>query len=69
MINNNFGKSIKELRLEEGITQRELAKRLGVCNQTISFWEKGQREPDLDSLVAIAKYFHVSIDFLLGTEE
>ena len=68
MNNNYLGKTIKELRLEEGISQRELGNRLNVCNQTVSFWESGQREPDLDTLIKIAKYFQVSTDFLLGNE-
>ncbi|MDE6442489.1 MAG: helix-turn-helix domain-containing protein [Clostridia bacterium] len=68
MTNNYAGKIIKELRLEEGISQRELGNRLNVCNQTVSFWESGQREPDLDTLLKIAKYFQVSTDFLLGNE-
>ena len=69
MNNNYFGKTIKELRTDEGISQCELGKRLGVCNQTVSFWENGQREPDLDMLVKIAKYFHVSTDVLLGNDD
>lgn len=68
MNNNYLGKIIKELRLEEGISQRELGNRLSVCNQTVSFWESGQREPDLDTLLKIAKYFQVSTDYLLGNE-
>ncbi len=69
MNDNYLGKTIKELRLEEGISQRELGKRLNVCNQTVSFWESGQREPDLDTLLKIAKHFQVSTDFLLGNEK
>lgn len=69
MNNNYLGKTIKELRLEEGISQRELGKRLNVCNQTVSFWEGGQREPDLDTLIKIANYFQVTTDFLLGIEK
>ncbi len=69
MKNNYFGKIIKDLRLEEGISQRELGNRLNVCNQTVSFWENGQREPDLDTLLKIAKYFQVSTDYLLGNED
>ena len=68
MKDNGFGKILKSLRIEQGISQRELGKRLGVCNQTISFWESGQREPDLDSLVKIAQYFEVSTDYLLSLE-
>jgi transcriptional regulator with XRE-family HTH domain len=69
MNDNYLGKTIKELRLEEGISQRELGKRLNVCNQTVSFWEGGQREPDLDTLLKIARYFQVTTDFLLGNGE
>ena len=69
MNNNYLGKTIKELRLEEGISQRELGERLNVCNQSISFWENGQREPDLDTLVKISEYFGVSVDYLLGKSD
>lgn len=68
MKNNNFGKTLKELRVEKGISQRELGKFLGVCNQTVSFWESGRSEPDLDSLVKISNFFEVSADFLLGLD-
>jgi transcriptional regulator with XRE-family HTH domain len=69
MKNNILGKRLRELRLEHGLSQKELGEKLGFCNQSISFWETGQREPDLDSLVRISKYFEVSSDFLLGLEE
>lgn len=66
MKNNEFGNALKELRVEKGISQRKLGEDLGVVNQTISFWETGSREPDLDMLVKIAKYFNIDIDYLLG---
>ena len=66
MKENIFGKKLKELRLVLGISQRKLGEMLSVCNQTISFWENGSREPDLDMLVLIAKFFDVTVDFLLG---
>ncbi len=69
MKNNRIGKTIKELRCEQKISQRELGVKLGVCNQTISFWEGGQREPDLDAVVKIAEYFKVSADYLLGLDD
>ncbi|MGN0806621.1 MAG: helix-turn-helix domain-containing protein [Candidatus Coproplasma sp.] len=68
MRNNYFGQKLKELRIEQNLSQRELGDILGCCNQTISFWENAKREPDLDSLVEIAKYFNVSADYLLGLE-
>lgn len=69
MNNNDFGKKLKDLRMENGLTQRELGEKLGYCNQTVSFWESGRREPDLDALVAVAKFFDVSVDYLLGLKE
>ena len=65
MKNNTFGKKLKELRLERGLSQQRLAENLGFCNQTISFWEIGSREPDLDTLVKISHYFDVSLEDLL----
>lgn len=69
MKNNFFGLKLKELRLEKGLSQRKLGEIFGVCNQTVSFWESGSREPDMDTLSGIADYFSVSVDFLLGREE
>ena len=65
MKNNEFGKILKSLRLQRGISQRKLGEDLGVVNQTVSFWETGSREPDLDMLVEIAKYFNVDVNYLL----
>ena len=65
MKNNTFGKRLKELRLEKGLSQKELGKVFNVCNQTISFWELGSREPDLDTLLDIARYFNLSVNNLL----
>ena len=68
MKNNNFGRILKQLRIEKGLSQRELGKIFNVVNQTVSFWEIGAREPDLDTLILIANYFQVSVDFLLGVD-
>jgi transcriptional regulator with XRE-family HTH domain len=65
MKNNVFGKKLRELRLEKGLSQQKLGGELGFCNQTVSFWENGSREPDLDTLVQIAHYFEVGLEELL----
>ena len=65
MQNNIFGITLKRLRLENHLSQRQLGDALGVCNQTVSFWESGSREPDLDMIRKIAEYFDVSCDYLL----
>lgn len=69
MKNNEFGNNLKQLRLEKRISQRKLGEIFEIVNQTVSFWETGSREPDLDTLVKIAKYFGVTTDYLLGLED
>ncbi len=64
-----FGKRLKELREERGVSQPALAKELGVSRAIVSFWENGLREPTLSNLVAIADYFDESIDYLAGREK
>lgn len=66
---NIFGERLKELRRERGVGQVELAKGIGVSNGIISLWEHGLREPTLNNLVAIAKYFGVSADYLVGLSD
>lgn len=62
---NLFGKNLKNLRFGEGASRRALGERVGVRNRTVSFWESGSREPDLDMLVKLAEVFNVSVDLLL----
>ena len=64
----NFNKVLKSLRLSNGMTQDELAQILKISRSTVGMYEKGDREPDYETLEAIADYFNVSIDYLLGRE-
>ena len=57
---------IKELRQKHHIPQVRLAVELGVSQNTISRYETGEHEPSYDALIAIADYFNVSVDYLLG---
>lgn len=59
-----FAKRLKTLRQEAGISQGELARTLGVSKSTIGMYEAGHREPSFQTLVNIAKFFHVPIDAL-----
>ena len=65
---NIFSERLKELRIEKGVGQVELAKTLNVSKGIISLWENGLREPKLSNLIILAKYFAVSIDYLAGLE-
>lgn len=65
---DTFGEKLKELRIERGIGQIQLAKELGVGKSVISLWELNRCEPTLSNLVKLAQFFGVSIDFLAGLE-
>lgn len=64
----NFNKILKSLRTSKGMTQDELAKILKISRSTVGMYEKGDREPDYETLESIADFFNVSIDYLLGRE-
>ena len=61
-----LGERLKELRLEKGLTQQELADKLKINAVTYLHYEKSQREPPLSLLVEFAKFYSVSVDYLLG---
>lgn len=65
---NVFCEILKELRIEKGVGQIELAKAINVSKGIISLWENGLREPKLSNLISLAQYFEVSIDYLAGLE-
>ena len=56
---------IKELRTKKGISQAELGRFVGVERSTICQYEKGTRMPDNNTLIKLADYFGVSVDYLL----
>lgn len=61
-----FAERLKELRLEKGLSQLELAEQTGYTQATVSLWESAEREPLATAILTLAKYFHCSTDFLLG---
>lgn len=60
---------LKELREERRLSQDGLALKLNVSQSTISAYEVGDRTPDLETLIAIAKFLAVSLDYLAGQSE
>ncbi len=68
-MNTNFAERLKELRTEAKVGQVTLAERIGVSKGTISLWENNLREPTLSNLVALAQFFDVSLDTLVGLSE
>jgi transcriptional regulator with XRE-family HTH domain len=63
------GERLKQLRLEQGLTQIQLAKYLNTTHSTVNRYEKGVHQPDMDTLNRLAEYFNVTTDYLLGRTE
>lgn len=61
-----FGNRLKELRIEKSLTQAQLAKFLNISPSSIGMYEKNRRIPDTETLKRFAKYFNVSVDYLIG---
>ena len=64
-----FGEKLKKLRTDGGLTQDELVEKIYVTRTAISKWESDRGYPNIDSLKAISKFFSVSIDLLLSSDE
>lgn len=64
----SVGKRIAELRKQEGLTQKQLADKLGVSNKAISKWETGEGFPDITMIPKLSAIFNVSSDYLLYKE-
>lgn len=64
-----FSQKLQNLRKEKGLTQEELAEKLYVSRTAISKWESGRGYPNIDSLKDIAKFFSVTVDQLLSSEQ
>ena len=63
-----FPKILKELRIERNMSRQELADSIFVSVRTVSYWELGQRECNLEQLIKLSKLFCVTTDYLLGLE-
>ncbi len=63
----NLGENIKALRTKMNVTQKEMSDKLGYSCQNISKWERGTSMPDIPTVAALAEYFNISVDELLGT--
>ena len=64
-----IGEKIRTLRLQNQMTQEQLADRLGISYQSVSRWENGATYPDIELLPTIARHFSVTTDYLLGQDD
>lgn len=60
---------IKELRLEKGLTQKQLAEKIGTTDDCIYSWENERSEPSCDFICVLCDFFEVSADYLLGRSD
>jgi len=65
---NQFGTTLKRVRLEKGFTQKKLAEKLNVTDRSIRDWENEKTEPSYDTLIKLADIFDITLDELLGRE-
>ena len=63
---NLFSGRLKELRLQHGFSQEELAEKIGIKQNSYSDWEHGKSKPNYEKLEKIADFFGVSLDWLFG---
>ena len=63
-----LNESIKQLRIGRGLSQVDLAEKLGVSKQSVSNWENDNIQPSIEMLVKISHIFSVSTDYLLGED-
>ncbi len=64
----DMGSRLKKLRINSNLTQKQLADRIGLANSAISSYESGYRYPSYDILLKYSRIFHVSTDYLIGSE-
>ena len=61
----NFSENLKMLRLQNNVTQQDIAKLCKATTATVSRWENGVNEPDIYNLILLADYFEITIDELV----
>ena len=68
-MNIEIANRLVELRKKNGLSQEELADKLGLSRQAVSKWERAESSPDTDNLICLAKLYNVSLDDLLQTSQ
>lgn len=66
---SDFNNHLKALRQEHGLTQQELADKIGMSKSSINMYERGEREPGIETVKRIADFFNVDVDYLFGVSD
>ena len=64
----NLSDRLKQLKIERKLLQKNIANDIGISLRAYRYYENGERNPDSDTLVKLADYFGVSVDYLLGRD-
>ncbi len=65
----SYVERIKELRISKGLSQMQLAQATGISQSAIAKWELGKTEPTASAIIALAKFFDETSDYILGLED
>lgn len=65
----DFGTHLKEIRKEKKITQKQLAQDINSTERGIQSYELNEKKPSFETLIALADYFNVSLDYLVGRSD
>ena len=68
-MNIKIADKLIELRKKNGLSQEQLAEKLGLSRQAVSKWERAEASPDTDNLICLSKIYNISLDELLSTDE
>ena len=66
---SKFSSRLREIRIETGKKQKEAAEYLGIKVRSYQAYEAGDREPNIDGLIALADFYEVSLDYLMGRKD
>lgn len=64
-----INEKLKQLRKEKGVSQKEISNAIGITLSAYSNYEQGIREPSIDIIIKLCKYFKASADYLIGLED
>ena len=66
---DKFTTRLKELRIDKGLSQADLAVATGLTQGAITYWETGLRVPNAKAIIILARFFEVTTDYLLGEKD